>query len=197
MNDSNSMIQYIRDNKNAIKSYDFDSLYYELNPDYRGELTTLFTNMGINPLNYLKGIIPFRYAYETKITEVEIPRNISIIDEFTFSSCRFLKNVKILGRVTDIKQYAFSFCISLKEINLGDYVECIEKRAFAWCRNLKSITIPATLKYLGEEVFDTDDYLKDIYYSGTKEEWNNIEIHPNNHWPENTTVHCTDGSISL
>lgn len=197
MSDPNPIIQYIRDNKNAIKSYDFDSLYYKLNPDYRGELTTLFTNMGINPLNYLNNVVPFRYAYKTKITEVEIPRNIIIIDEFAFSSCRFLKNVKILGRVTDIKQYAFYFCISLKEINLGDYVEYIEKRAFAWCRNLKSIAIPNTLKYLGEEVFDMDDDLKDIYYSGTKEEWDNIEIHPNNHWPENITVHCINGSISL
>lgn len=197
MNDSNPMIQYIRDNKNAIKSYDFDSLYYGINPNYRGELTTLFTNMGINPLNYLNGIIPLEYAKETKITEVEIPRNIRIIDLYAFSSCKFLKNVKILGRVTDIKHGAFSFCTSLKEIDLGDYVEYIETRAFAGCRNLKYITIPATLKYLGEEVFDMDDDLKNIYYSGTEEEWNNIEIHPNNHWPENTTVHCINGSISL
>ena len=190
-------IQYIKSNKDALKSYDFDSLYYGLNPKYRGELTTLFTNMGINPLNYLNGIIPFQYAKETKITEVEIPRNIRIIDEDAFLSCSFLKNVKILGRVTDIKYGAFSFCTSLKEIDLGDYVEYIEEKAFAGCRNLKSIAIPDTLKYLGKDIFDMDDNLKDIYYSGTEEEWNNIEIHPNNHWPENINVHCINGSISL
>lgn len=196
MNNSNPIIQYVRDNKDALKNYDFDSLYYGLNPDYRGELTTLFTNMGINPLNYLNNVVPFQYAYETKITEVEIPRNIIIIDGDAFSSCKFLKNVKILGRVTDIKHSAFSWCISLKEIDLGDYVEYIEGHAFAMCRNLKSIAIPNTLKYLGKDVFDMDDNLKDIYYSGTKEEWNNIKIHPDNHWPENINVHCTDGTIS-
>lgn len=197
MNNSNPIIQYLRDNKDALKNYDFDSLYYGLKPVYRRELTTLFTNIGINPLNYLSEAVPFQYANETNITEVEIPRNIRVIEELAFSSCSFLKNVKILGRVTDIKYSAFSWCISLKEIDLGDYVEYIEEHAFGKCKSLKSIAIPNTLRYLGKDVFDMDDDLKDIYYSGTKEEWNNIEIHPHNHWPKNINVHCTNGSISL
>lgn len=190
-------IQYIRNNKNAIKNYDFDSLYYGLNPNYRGELTIFFTNAGINPLNYLNGIIPFRYAKETEIKEIEIPKNIRIIDEYAFASCEFLKNVQILGRVTDIKYGAFIFCFSLKDINLGNYIEYIDDYAFSECMNLKSVTIPNTLKYLGANVFDLDNNLKDIYYKGTKEEWDKVKIHPNNRWPENIKIHCTDGIISL
>lgn len=55
-------------------------------------------------------------------------------------------------------------------IELGD-------RAFAKRKNeeLTKLFLPKTLKYIGEDVFDGCDSLKDIFFEGSEEEWNKIE----------------------
>ncbi len=59
---------------------------------------------------------------------------------------------------------------------LFDVIE-IDDRAFAKRNNeeLTKLFLPKTLKYIGEDVFDGCDSLKDIFFEGIEEEWNKIE----------------------
>ena len=62
---------------------------------------------------------------------------------------------------------------------------------------MTSITIPESVTIIEEYAFYACDSLKDIYYSGTKNAWNNISIFSNgsNNRLSAATIHCTDGDI--
>jgi hypothetical protein len=67
--------------------------------------------------------------------------------------------------------------------------------AFDGCGLLDAVTIPTSVTSIGTETFD-GTMLEEIYYLGTKEQWNNIEFGDNwNFGPLQITVHCTDGDI--
>lgn len=78
--------------------------------------------------------------------------------------------------VITIFKEAFAGQDQVEEIVLPYTIERIPTGAFAGCTNLKRITIPGKIKSIGEGTFAGCIHLEDIYYEGTMEEWNNIDI---------------------
>lgn len=90
---------------------------------------------------------------------------------------------------------AFNSFVDIESVIIPDSVVRIEAFAFSGCDDLKNITIPKSVKYFGMELF-TREALTDIYYGGTKEEWNAIK--KDQYWDGSMskyTVHCSDGDI--
>ncbi len=54
-------------------------------------------------------------------------------------------------------------------VNIGSYV-------FGMCENMSSISIPLSLKAIDENAFVDATSLNNVYYSGTREQWNEIRI---------------------
>ena len=95
----------------------------------------------------------------------------------------FLERIVIPDSVTELYEVCFSER-PLKEIvlpsNLETMYNCL---GFQNCRELESVTIPDTLRiYYGAKVcgngndFEGCDSLKDIYYGGTKTEWEALSL---------------------
>ena len=98
--------------------------------------------------------------------------------------------------VDDIGAYAFYNCASLSNVAIPKSVRSISDYAFSGCTNLESVSIPQSVTGVGAYAFYGCDSLKDIYYSGTKNAWNNISIFSNgNNRLSVSTIHCTDGDI--
>ena len=85
-----------------------------------------------------------------------------------------MERITIPAGVTSIGDSAFSGCTALTSITIPDSVMSIELLAFANCTSLK-----------------------DIYFNGTKAQWNSISrgIWIWGHDSFNITVHCTDGTV--
>ena len=66
--------------------------------------------------------------------------------------------------------------LHITDIVLQSNIEEIPDEAFSGCVRLERITIPKNIKRIGKEVFEDCRKLKDIYYEGTEEEWNNVDI---------------------
>lgn len=64
----------------------------------------------------------------------------------------------------------------ITDIILPSSVYRIPEGAFAGCKNLRRITIPKKVRYIGEGTFAGCENLTDIYYEGTREEWEQIKI---------------------
>lgn len=77
--------------------------------------------------------------------------------------------------VTDIKESAFSQSRNLKRFVLHEDCDFIDIW-FDWCTSLESIYIPRKVETIGNYAFMHCENLKNIYFSGTPEEWENIEI---------------------
>ena len=103
--------------------------------------------------------------------------------------------VEIPDSVTIIGAQAFEGRNNLQEITLPESVTRIEWSAFKNCTNLARVSIPQSLLGIESEAFSGCGSLKDIYYSGTKNEWNSISIRYSNKPLFSATIHCTDGDI--
>ena len=111
-----------------------------------------------------------------KLEEVIIDARIADINHWTFKNCKSLKKITIPKGVTNIGDSAFSGCESLQSLVIPEGITNISNYAFDCCISLKSVTLPSTLTNIGEHAFEYCTSLIDIYYAGTKEDWDNINI---------------------
>lgn len=93
-------------------------------------------------------------------------------------------------KVTGIGDFAFFWCEALTSVTIPDSVTSVGIKAFNSCTSLTSVTIPDSVICISSGAFDACDNLKDVYYTGSKEQWNSIEIAENcNEALQNATIH--------
>lgn len=66
---------------------------------------------------------------------------------------------------------------SVTDIILHSRICGFPEGAFRGCKNLRRITIPKGVRRIGKDVFAGCDSLEDVYYEGTIEEWEKVEIY--------------------
>ena len=86
----------------------------------------------------------------------------------------YVHEIKINYGVTHIGDTAFKYCHYVDEITIPSSVTSIGESAFRNCKNLRSVTIPDTVTSIGEDAFWLDENLSVIFFSGSKEQWNNL-----------------------
>ena len=146
------------------------------------------------------------------LTSIQLPKSITSISDLTFAFCLNLEKVAISDGVTNIGYGAFQGCsnlsditlpnsvknigvdafyncTSLKSIIIPDNVDCITYRTFYNCSSMSKITIPATVTTINNEAFYGCQKLNDVYFRGTKAEWENISVGSNNTYLTNATLH--------
>lgn len=111
---------------------------------------------------------------------IELPDTVTSIGEAAFRFCTSLKNINIPNGVTSISACTFEQCQSLTSIKIPEGVTSIGDIAFWFCGSLKSIELPKSLKNIVESAFSCCDSLTDVYYSGSKADWNKIYIDKGN-----------------
>ena len=107
----------------------------------------------------------------SSLTSVTLPENITTIRYYTFGSCESLKIINIPNSVTAIEDYAFKNCSSLENVEIPDNVAHVGFCTFQNC-NLTNVLLP--INFETEKMF-CDCSVKNIYYKGTKSQWNDIK----------------------
>jgi hypothetical protein len=129
---------------------------------------------GITIPNSVTSIGNFVFEGCTGLTSVTIGNSVTSIGRYEFSGCTGLTSVTIGNSVTSIGDYAFGGCTGLTSITIPDSVTSIGMYAFVGCKCLTSVTIGNSVTSIGYCAFDNCTSLKDVYYSGTQEQWNGI-----------------------
>ncbi len=149
----------------------------------------------------------------SSLTDINIPNGVSYIGERTFQGCSGLKNITIPEGVTNIDSLAFAYCTSLTNIELPnsvikisgaetfegcsslisisipDGVTNLGSYCFKDCSSLKNITIPVSMTEIWYTAFFGCNNLTDVYYGGSKEQWNKIDIYSGNEPLEKANIH--------
>ena len=68
----------------------------------------------------------------------------------------------------------------VKKAEIANGITNIGKFAFYYCQNMTQITIPATVTSIELGAFYRCTSLKDVYFGGTKKQWENIYINTAN-----------------
>lgn len=123
------------------------------------------------------------------LTSITIPNSITSISEDAFRFCHRLTNVEIPNSVTSIGSKAFGYCIRLTNAIIPTSVTSIGDEAFTGCTKLTSIVIPSSITSIGDEAFSECENLKNVYYQGSKEDWDKIKIGSDNNDLLNANIH--------
>lgn len=102
---------FLQANMQLISEDDFRTLYKNwskyIDSDDVSDLTDVFLEAGIDPLNYLPEV-PAKYAYYSKqLTKLIIPSHIDRILPFAFMGCDNLKEVILPASIKIIGYFAF------------------------------------------------------------------------------------------
>lgn len=114
------------------------------------------------------------------LTTIYISEGVTEIGCASFDWCVNLTKINLPRTLKSIGNYAFSSCINLENIEIPDGVTIIREYAFFNSVNLKSVTIHSSVETIYENVFDNCINMTDIYFCGTQDEWNSIDISENN-----------------
>ena len=125
----------------------------------------------------------------SSLASITIPDSVTSIGSFAFSGCEGLTSITIPDSVTSIGDGAFFGCRSLTSITIPDSVTSIDWDTFSYCSSLTSITIPDSVTSIDYAAFSGCSSLKDVYYSGTQEQWKKISIGSNNSRLTSATIH--------
>ena len=104
-----------------------------------------------------------------------------------FEGCNFT-SITIPDSITSIGSYAFYGCDLLKSISISNNVTSIRGNAFQVCSSLESIVIGNGVTSIGEWILNDCDSLKAVYYTGSENQWNKIDIGDNNSYLTNINI---------
>lgn len=127
-------------------------------------------------------VIPYEYKKD------EITYRVSLIAPNAFENNTFLKTVVFPSNLDTVTDYAFGGCTNLEKAVFSKGNKGIWNAAFSNCTKLKTITLPNTITEIYEKAFD-GSALTDIYYEGTKEQWESINIADDNGTLLNANIH--------
>lgn len=107
--------------------------------------------------------------------EYIIPDSVNEIRKHAFMHCENLEGITFHDGITAIGTDAFASCERLKSIVLPSNITRIEDGTFSGC-NFSKIFIPESVTFIGPYAFYHCESLSDVYYSGTHDQWSNIDV---------------------
>jgi len=125
--------------------------------------------------NTLTDIKRNAFGHCESLTNIELPSSILNIEDSAFGRCNNLESAIIHGKITILNKYTFQYDNKLKKVILPDTILTISGGAFQFCNSIEEIYIPKSVKFIEQNALQCASLVK-VYYGGTKEEWENIEI---------------------
>ncbi len=146
--------------------------------------------------NNVTRIGEWAFMYCSNLVSVKLPETVEKMGDACFHSCNKLKRL-VLPKGTKYLGYMCYMCYDLEYVKIPEGVlgnafgfvgasidkaiipegvEALEFDAFYGCDKMKYIAIPSTVTYIEDYALGKCNSLKDIYYSGSEEDWKEIYI---------------------
>lgn len=164
----------------------------------------VYGNSSLNTVEKITVAADSKYFYVKNDCLIKINRKVSALGQYEeHELVKALKTGSVPndGSVKIIAGYAFDGLESGGSFIVPDGVERLEHYALSGFGQLGEVTLPASLKYIGAEVFGSFSKTETIKFKGTVAEWNSItkdkEWNAYAYGTKNYTVVCSNGTISV
>lgn len=166
----------------SIGNYAFYDCYNLIHVDLPSSLTSIgewafVSCSGLNRIKLpegLKRIGSCAFGMCDRLISVSIPNSVTHIGYRAFFACYDLPKIDLPNSITFIDGNAFQLCTNLTQISLPEGITTIDIATFDCCSRLTSISIPVSVAYIRGCAFSDCSALSDVYYAGTKEQWNRV-----------------------
>ncbi len=162
----------IPDGVKTIKKYAFQDWYALTSVTVPGSVTSIEEQAFFN-CHSLKDVYITDLAAWCGIDFYDVHSNPIYYASNLYVNGKPVKDLVIPDGVKTVKKLAFAGCTATS-VTLPGSAETIGDRAFYRCF-MTSATIPDSVTNIGDHAFYDCNNLSDIYYTGTKAEWNSIE----------------------
>ena len=112
--------------------------------------------------------------YHTRISSVKIPNSVAYFGDYVFAEAANLKEIRFPETVSEFGHSICSNAVSLRTVYLPKNLEVLPQWTFGYCQ-LDSLSVPKSLSVIEDECFYSADVVE-IFYEGTKAQWEAIEI---------------------
>ncbi|MBR3203322.1 MAG: leucine-rich repeat protein, partial [Solobacterium sp.] len=122
----------------------------------------------------------------SNLSQISLPASVATFGEGVFNGCNGLADDRgyvILGNIL------WWYKGDLEEVIIPDGVKRIGSGCFSYFNNVHSITIPETVTVIEKNAFNYCNQLTDIYYYGTRQKWNSIQVGAGNEKLEEANLH--------
>lgn len=136
-----------------------------------------------------------KYAFSTKQLTNYSKNNSKLCYQYWHWDFSKIESVTIPDTVTTIAERAF-FCSMLKSVTVPASVTVLPESVFYYSENLQSVTLPATITEIGENAFGECSALTDVWFAGTRAEWDAIPIAEGNDALLNAEIHTADAQVT-
>lgn len=112
----------------------------------------------------------FSFKNLKSLKELNIPSNVTKINEYFVSDCPNLEKIFINANVEKLERNCFESNVNLKEIFINKNIKTISKECFYMCKGLERVKLNIGLKSIEDEAFAYCSSLKRIIIPDTVEE---------------------------
>ena len=154
---------------------------------------------GIEEIRYAAGTLKLKkienqaFAYCDNLKTAVIPDGVKELTGQPFRYCEKLETIELPDGLTLLEDN-FSQCYSLKALKIPYGIETAY--GVAYCTACKSITVPSSVTKISSG-FSYQSGVTDIYYQGTKEMWDDLEVYGGNDNLDSISLHFIEGDIQI
>jgi hypothetical protein len=106
-----------------------------------------------------------------------------------------IKEITVPESVKNMGMEVFAMCNALKTVVIQANVSSVPQGIFFWCPLLESVTIPSGVTNISYSAFYRCGNLADVYYMGTRDQWEQVTVHEANDPLLSATIHFKEPEI--
>ena len=137
-------------------------LSYNTEVASRSPFYSIATLKNLNIGKNVKVIDKYMFSYCTGLENVYLPDNITSVNLWGFRGCSSLKSVRFSENLSQIGDYGFSECTSLDNVTFPASMTSIADNSFSNCTALKKLDLGQNLLVIGPSAFENDTALEGI-----------------------------------
>lgn len=145
----------------------------------------------------LRAISAYAYSGCRDLTSINIPTGVETIGAHAFSGCSNAVLIDVPYSVKSIGEAAFENCTALQYVSIPKSVTHIPEDAFSNCTSLARVDISKRLEKVDVRAFSGCSGLQEVYYSGTRAQWDALPIGMGNDALKTAQIHCNSCVVTV
>ena len=117
----------------------------------------------------------YAFANYMKMKQLHLGKGLKTIEEAAFMTCQSLEELVLPAGLQSIGSQAFTHC-AIKELVIPEGINVIEEGTFRASETLTRVYLPTSVTEIKYAAFRDSDKITDVYYAGTKAQWESIDI---------------------